>query len=233
MSHRLVGLCTALLVGGVLVAACGGGGSGTTTTTKKKSSTTAATTTSSSTATKVASQTTSTSLPSTVAAAVADCKKGISASTTLSASEKAKLLAVCQDFASGNIASAKAAYVKACQAEVKAAVPAAERSIALQTCQDFASSIGSSTVPTSTTPSSTGLSGVTSAVLLLACKEYEGPVGALLPASVKSELESACAQIKAGNVSAAEPALKKVCEAYAQIAPASDRAQIVAGCKEL
>jgi hypothetical protein len=240
MSHRLVGLCAALLVGGVLVAACGGGGSSNATNTTTSTTTTSSThssvsSTSSSTATTVASQTTtstsSATLPSTVAAAVTACKKGISSSTTLPASEKSKLLAICQDFASGNVASAKAAYIKACQAEVKAQVPASERSIALATCQEFASTLGSK--PTSTAPTSTGLGGVTSTLLLAACKEYEGPAGAVLPSSVRGELESACQQIKAGNVSAALPALKAACESYAGLAPSSERASVAQGCKSL
>jgi hypothetical protein len=234
MSHRLVGLCTALLVGGVLVAACGGGGSNTTTTTK------ASTTTKSSTSSKVASQTTSAtssvSLPSTATAAIiADCQKSISVASTLSSSEKSELIDACKKAAAGNIAGARAAYEQVCETVVKDTVPSGSaQTLALSSCKEIGSSTGSTAPTSSTTPAGpTTANGITAAELLAACQEYEGAAGALLPGNVKSELTTACAQAKAGNVTGAETALKQVCETYAQLAPASERSEISAGCKEI
>ncbi len=129
-------------VGGVLVAGCGSSSSSSSQTSSTPAATTSATTTS------PATTTTPTTTPSTTggsdkggssgsqsgAAAVAQCKQGVQAATTLSASVKSKLLAICEKAGSGDPNAVRKAAQEVCAELINAspipAGPAKEKALA-------------------------------------------------------------------------------------------------------
>jgi hypothetical protein len=149
-------LAAVCVVSGVLVAGCGSSNSTSTTT----SSTTAATTPAGATptGTTAAGTTAATTAPTAtvptgttssqlkaaeaanpavaaaVAQAVASCKTSINAQATLTASDKSKLDAICQQAGNGDTAGVQKATAQVCQEIVKDTVPAAEQTEALAAC---------------------------------------------------------------------------------------------------
>ena len=234
MSHRLMGLCAALLVGGVLLAGCGGGGS-------SNSTTSTTTSTASSTATKVASQ----HDESTEQRDRAErCHRGDrgglhevdrgGGDAHREAEERTDRR--CQKAARKRHRREGRAINEVCVDIVKDTVPSGSaQTLALASCKAIGSRTGS-TAPSSTsvptTPASTSANGISAALLLAACKEYQGPIGSVLPSNVKSQLEAACAQAKAGNVSGAEAALEGL-RGLREARARSSRAEIETGCKQL
>jgi hypothetical protein len=69
-----------------------------------------------------------------VAAAVASCKQSINAAPTLTASEKTKLLDLCNKAANGDATGVRKAAAQVCQEIIKSTVPASAQAGALASC---------------------------------------------------------------------------------------------------
>jgi hypothetical protein len=134
MASRLFSVVSILAVSGALVAGCGSSSSSSSAASSTTTSSAPAATTTSSAGSSSSSTSASTSASPVVQQAVATCKTEINAQPTLSSSLKTKLLGICDQIASGNVASAKKIAAQVCQEVVKAAVPQAAQTQALAAC---------------------------------------------------------------------------------------------------
>ena len=125
MTGRPVRWLALPLLLGVLLAGCGGSGSTTT------GQSTSAPSSSSS-----ATSSTSATAPLATAQAVETCKREIQAATTLTASSKSKLEAVCAKAAAGNTTAVKKAVREVCEEAINSSpLPAAAKEQALAACK--------------------------------------------------------------------------------------------------
>jgi len=145
-------LAAVCVVSGVLIAGCGSSNSSTTTSTSTTTSSTPANATTPTTAAPAVTTTTATvpvgttssqlkaaeaanpAVATAVAQAVASCKTSINAQATLTASDKSKLDAICQQAGNGDTAGVQKATAQVCQEIVKDTVPAADQTAALAAC---------------------------------------------------------------------------------------------------
>jgi hypothetical protein len=130
MIRRPVRWLAVTLLLGALLAGCGGSASTSTGQSTSAPSSSSSATSSTSTAAPSASG------PSATAQAVETCKREIQAATTLTASSKSKLEAVCARAAAGDTTAVKKAVREVCEEAIKGSpLPAAAKEQALAACK--------------------------------------------------------------------------------------------------
>jgi hypothetical protein len=133
MSSRLRLLAVLCVVSGAIVSGCGSSSSSKTT----SSSTTSATSTvpvGTTTSQLKAAEAANPAVAQAIAAAVARCKATINAQASLSAVDKGKLDAICQQAGNGDADGVQVATAKVCQEIVRDTVPASSQAYALAAC---------------------------------------------------------------------------------------------------
>jgi len=140
MLARRSQLLTGVLLCAALISGCGSSGGsttgGSTASTPAATASTASTTTSSSAAPPTSAIPSGPISAAQLAAAVAECKSVIERAPTLSAGLKAKVEAICNKAASGNIAAARAAAREVCVEVINSTpIPTAQKTQALAACK--------------------------------------------------------------------------------------------------